>query len=222
MINILEQDIVNSGSIEEYLYTQRNKTLLKFLMCGSVDDGKSTLIGRLLYDIQDLYEDQLSALRLDSNHLGVYKDKLDLALLVDGLQLERMQGITIDVAYRYFCSKKRKFIIIDTPGHEEYTRNMITGASVSDLAVLLIDVCKGIRKQTRRHWFINLLMGIKSIIVVINKMDLVNYDQKFFQNICTQFLEINNQLSYDIDIKFIPISALDGDNVFVPSKYDMV
>ncbi|ADV33571.1 sulfate adenylyltransferase subunit 1 [Candidatus Blochmanniella vafra str. BVAF] len=218
MLNILEQEIIDCGGIESYLYTQQNKTLLRFLTCGSVDDGKSTLIGRLLHDTQHVYDDQLCNLYSDNDQFGVHKDKIDLSLLVDGLQLERMQGITIDVSYRYFSSKKRKFIIVDTPGHEEYTRNMVTGASNSNLAVLLVDACKGIRKQTKRHLFISFLMGIRTIIVVVNKMDLVNYDEKIFQDITIKCLKINSYLSESINMKFIPISALDGDNVIQLSK----
>ncbi|CAD83684.1 ATP sulfurylase (ATP:sulfate adenyltransferase) subunit 1 [Candidatus Blochmanniella floridana] len=218
MKNVIEKEIFNYGGIENYLYSQQKKFLLRFLTCGSVDDGKSTLIGRLLHDSQHIYDDQLSTLYKDNNCFGVHKDKLDLSLLMDGLQLERAQGITIDVAYRYFSTEKRKFIIIDTPGHEEYTRNMVTGASNSSLAILLIDACKGIRKQTRRHWFISVLMGIKYIVVVINKMDLVDYNREVFQDICKKYLEFNGKLSCNIDTKFIPISALEGDNVIMKSK----
>lgn len=219
MSNIIEQEIINYGGIENYLYAQQYKTLLRFLTCGGVDDGKSTLIGRLLHDKQQIYEDQLLSLHEDNNRFGMQKNKLDLALLVDGLQLERTQGITIDVAYRYFFTKKRKFIIIDTPGHEEYTKNMVTGASNSNLAILLVDASKGIRKQTRRHWFISVLMGIRHIIVAINKMDVVNYNQLIFEGIKEEYLAFNNQLSLNLDTKFIPISALDGDNIINSSKH---
>lgn len=213
MLNSIQQDIVNYGGIENYLHAQQYKTLLRFLTCGSVDDGKSTLIGRLLHDTQQICVDQLSNLRTDSKRSGIQKNKLDFALLVDGLQAERAQGITIDVAYRYFFTQKRKFIMLDTPGHEEYTKNMVTGASNSNLAILLIDASKGIRKQTRRHWFISVLMGIRHIIVAINKMDLVNYDQSVFEEIKEQYLTFNHQLSCNFETKFIPISALNGDNI---------
>lgn len=213
MLNTIQQEIINYGGIENYLHAQQYKTLLKFLTCGSVDDGKSTLIGRLLHDTQQIYDDQLLNLRIDNHHSGVHKDKLDLALLVDGLELERTQGITIDIAYRYFSTQKRKFIILDTPGHEEYTKNMVTGASNSNLAVLLIDAQQGIRKQTKRHWFINMLMGIRYIIVAVNKMDLVNYDQSVFERIKEKYLEFNRQLPVNLDTKFVPISALNGDNI---------
>lgn len=219
MSNIIKQDIVNYGGIENYLHAQQYKTLLRFLTCGSVDDGKSTLIGRLLYDTKQIFDDQMISLCKDSSHNGVQKDTLDFSLLVDGLQSERTQGITIDVAYRYFSTRKRKFIIVDTPGHEEYTKNMITGASNSNLAILLVDACKGICQQTKRHWFISVLMGIRNIIVAINKMDLVNYNQSIFENIKKKYLKFNNhKLSLNLDTKFIPISALNGDNIIDASK----
>lgn len=220
MISTIEQEIINHGGIENYLYAQQHKMLLRFLTCGSVDDGKSTLIGRLLHDSYQIYDDQLSILHSDSKKIGTQKNKLDLALLVDGLQSERAQGITIDVAYRYFFTKKRKFIIADTPGHIEYTKNMITGASTSELAILLIDARKGIQNQTRRHWFITALLGIRYIIVAINKMDLINYNQKIFQKINKEYLEFakKNLPDEEINTKFVPISALDGDNVTTLSK----
>ncbi|WHL24935.1 MAG: sulfate adenylyltransferase subunit CysN [Candidatus Blochmannia vicinus] len=213
MISTIEQEIVNYGGIENYLYAQQYKTLLRFLTCGNVDDGKSTLIGRLLYDSYQIYDDQLSILHMDSKKIGTQKNKLDLALLVDGLQSERAQGITIDVAYRYFFTKKRKFIIADTPGHAEYTKNMVTGASTSELAILLVDARKGIQRQTKRHWFISVLLGIRYIIVAINKMDLIDYNQEIFQKISKEYLEFSKPLFTDITTKFIPISALDGDNI---------
>ncbi|WP_159714659.1 sulfate adenylyltransferase subunit CysN [Blochmannia endosymbiont of Camponotus nipponensis] len=213
MISTVEQEIISHGGIENYLYVQQHKILLRFITCGSVDDGKSTLIGRLLHDSYQIYDDQLSILHSDSKKIGTQKDKLDLALLIDGLQSEREQGITIDVAYRYFFTKKRKFIIADTPGHVEYTKNMVTGASASELAILLVDARKGIQSQTRRHWFITMLLGIRYIIVAINKMDLINYNQKIFQKINEEYLEFTKQLSTNINTKFIPISALDGDNI---------
>lgn len=218
MFNTIEQEIINYGGIENYLYAQQYKTLLRFLTCGGVDDGKSTLIGRLLHDTKHVSDDQLLDLKKDINCLDIQDNNLDLSLLVDGLQSERDQGITIDVAYRYFFTKNRKFIIIDTPGHEEYTRNMITGASHSHLAILLIDAHKGIRKQTRRHWFISVLMGIRYIVVAVNKMDLVNYDQLVFQDIKSRYLKFNSQYSVNINTTFIPISALDGDNVIFSSE----
>lgn len=221
MVNVLKQEIIDHGGIKNYLYAQQHKVLLSFLTCGSVDDGKSTLIGRLLHDSNQIYEDQLSVLREDSKRVGAKENKLDLALLVDGLQSERTQGITIDVAYRYFFTKKRKFIIADTPGHEEYTKNMVTGASTSELSVLLVDARKGIRKQTKRHFLISVLLGIRYIIVVVNKMDLVNYEQIIFEKICEEFLEFKKLYfgEYDIDTKFIPVVALDGDNIVIPSVH---
>ncbi|URJ24208.1 sulfate adenylyltransferase subunit CysN [Blochmannia endosymbiont of Camponotus sp.] len=214
MISTIEQEIINHGGIENYLYAQQHKMLLRFLTCGSVDDGKSTLIGRLLHDSYQIYDDQLSVLHMDSKKIGTQKNKLDLALLVDGLQSERAQGITIDVAYRYFFTKKRKFIIADTPGHIEYTKNMVTGASTSELAILLVDARKGIQSQTKRHWFITVLLGIQYIIVAINKMDLINYNQKIFEKISKEYLEFaKKHLPTEIHTIFIPISAVDGDNV---------
>lgn len=219
MINIVKQEIIDYGGIKNYLCAQQHKVLLSFLTCGSVDDGKSTLIGRLLHDSGQIYEDQLSILREDSKRISAQKNKLDLALLVDGLQSERTQGITIDVAYRYFFTKKRKFIIADTPGHEEYTKNMATGASTSELAVLLVDARKGIRKQTRRHFLISALLGIRYIIVVVNKMDLVNYEKIIFDNICEEYLEFTKSYfdEYSINTQFVPVVALDGDNIVIPS-----
>ena len=182
-----------------------------------MDDGKSTLIGRLLHDTRQIYEDQLSSLHNDSKRHGTQGEKLDLALLVDGLQAEREQGITIDVAYRYFSTEKRKFIIADTPGHEQYTRNMATGASTCDLAILLIDARKGVLDQTRRHSFISTLLGIKHLIVAINKMDLVEYSQETFEQIKQDYLDFAGQLPGDLDIRFVPLSALEGENVASPS-----
>ncbi|GAB7214593.1 sulfate adenylyltransferase subunit CysN [Dickeya oryzae] len=188
------------------------------MTCGSVDDGKSTLIGRLLHDTRQIYEDQLSTLHNDSKRLGTQGEKLDLALLVDGLQAEREQGITIDVAYRYFSTEKRKFIIADTPGHEQYTRNMATGASTCELAILLIDARKGVLDQTRRHSFIATLLGIRHLVVAVNKMDLVDYQQAVFEQFKRDYLDFAGQLPADLDITFVPISALDGDNVATPSS----
>ena len=189
------QTAISEQGIEAYLHAQQHKSLLRFLTCGSVDDGKSTLIGRLLHDSQQIYEDQLKALESDSQKLGTTGEKLDLALLVDGLQAEREQGITIDVAYRYFSTAKRKFIISDTPGHEQYTRNMATGASTCDLAIILIDARKGVLDQTRRHSFIASLLGIRQFIVAINKMDLVDYDQAVFERIKAELVQIAECLS---------------------------
>ena len=198
--------------IETYLKAHENKDMLRFLTCGSVDDGKSTLIGRLLYDSKMIFEDQLSAVKNESKKYGTTGEKLDLALLVDGLQSEREQGITIDVAYRFFTTDNRKFIIADTPGHEQYTRNMVTGASTADVAIILIDARKGILKQTRRHSFIVSLLGIEHIIVAINKMDLVGFSQERFQDIQAEYEKIALQLGMK-NLHYIPLSALDGDNV---------
>ncbi|MDU4266964.1 MAG: sulfate adenylyltransferase subunit CysN [Enterobacter hormaechei] len=203
MNTTIAQQIADEGGVEAYLHAQQYKSLLRFLTCGSVDDGKSTLIGRLLHDTRQIYEDQLSSLHNDSKRHGTQGEKLDLALLVDGLQAEREQGITIDVAYRYFSTEKRKFIIADTPGHEQYTRNMATGASTCDLAILLIDARKGVLDQTRRHSFISTLLGIKHLVVAVNKMDLVGYSEARFDEIRQSYL----------DIRFVPLSALEGDNV---------
>src|ERR1700685_2778162 len=169
--------------IEQYLKSHRYKSLLRFITCGSVDDGKSTLIGRLLYESKMIFEDQLAALAADSKKVGTRGDELDFALLVDGLAAEREQGITIDVAYRFFATEKRKFIVADTPGHEQYTRNMVTGASTADLAVILIDARKGVLTQTRRHSYLAALLGIRHIVVAVNKMDLVDYSADVFARI---------------------------------------
>ncbi|KHT61961.1 sulfate adenylyltransferase [Photobacterium gaetbulicola] len=212
MNSAIEQQVAELG-IEAYLDQHQNKSLLRFLTCGSVDDGKSTLIGRLLHDSQQIYEDQLAAIHADSQKVGTTGDKPDLALLVDGLQAEREQGITIDVAYRYFSTKKRKFIIADTPGHEQYTRNMATGASTCDVAVILIDARKGVLDQTRRHSYIASLLGIRHFIVAINKMDLVGFEQSRFESIRDEYLAFAEQLNPQLDIKLVPLSALEGDNV---------
>ena len=204
--NLLETDIL------AYLKNHQQKDLLKFLTCGSVDDGKSTLIGRLLHDSKMIFEDQLSAVEKESKKSGTQGDKLDLALLVDGLQSEREQGITIDVAYRYFTTEKRKFIIADTPGHEQYTRNMATGASNCDLAIILVDASAGIKAQTKRHSYIVSLLGIKNIIVAVNKMDLVDYKQSVFENIKSEYNAFTQQLNFS-KVQVIPLSALNGDNV---------
>jgi len=207
-----------STDINAYLAQHERKELLRLLTCGSVDDGKSTLIGRLLHDTKMIYEDQLSAIKADSVKSGTTGGEMDLALLVDGLQAEREQGITIDVAYRYFSTSKRKFIIADTPGHEQYTRNMATGASTCDLAVILIDARHGVQVQTRRHSFITSLLGIKHIVVAINKMDLVDYSQEVYDKIKEDFIKFSKKLA-KADFQFIPMSALNGDNVVTPSEY---
>ncbi|EAH8788932.1 sulfate adenylyltransferase subunit CysN [Campylobacter jejuni] len=202
-------------NIEKYLQEHEHKELCRFITCGSVDDGKSTLIGRMLYDSQMLFEDQILSLEKDSKKLGNAGEKLDFALLVDGLASEREQGITIDVAYRFFTSEKRKFIIADTPGHEQYTRNMATGASTADIAIILIDARKGVLTQTKRHSYIVSLLGIKQFIIAINKMDLVDFRQDIFDDICKSYEEILPYLkNYEnIQTHFVPISALDGDNI---------
>lgn len=203
--------------IEEYLKVHEKKDLLRFLTCGSVDDGKSTLIGRLLFDSKLIYEDQMAAIKKDSQKFNTTDEEFDLALLVDGLQAEREQGITIDVAYRYFSTDKRKFIIADTPGHEQYTRNMVTGASTCDLAIVMIDARYGVQTQTRRHSYICSLLGIKHIIVAINKMDLMEYSQDTYRKIKADYREMAEHFNID-DIRFVPISALKGDNVVHPSE----
>ena len=212
-----QSDLI-STDIDAYLAQHENKELLRFLTCGNVDDGKSTLIGRLLHDSKMIYEDQLAAVQADSVKSGTTgAGKIDLALLVDGLQAEREQGITIDVAYRYFSTSTRKFIIADTPGHEQYTRNMATGASTCDLAIILVDARYGVQTQTKRHSFIASLLGIKHIFVAINKMDLVGYSEETFKKIQQDYLDFTNSLDLQ-DICFIPLSALDGDNVVNPSE----
>lgn len=202
-------------NIEAYLKEHENKEILRFITCGSVDDGKSTLIGRLLYDSKMIFEDQLASIEKDSKKSGTTGDKIDLALLVDGLASEREQGITIDVAYRFFSTDRRKFIIADTPGHEQYTRNMATGASTADLAIILIDARQGVLTQTKRHSYIASLLGIKNLIVAINKMDLVDFSQERFESIKKDYEEIIPNLPHfeEINFSYIPISALDGDNI---------
>jgi len=205
-------------NIENYLDEHENKDLLRFLTSGSVDDGKSTLIGRLLYDSKLIFDDQLSKLKQDSEKSGNKGDEeIDYSLLLDGLKAEREQGITIDVAYRYFSTPKRKFIIADTPGHEQYTRNMATGASTCDLAIILIDARKGVITQTKRHAFINSLLGIKHVVIAVNKMDLVDYSEEAFNNIRREFDAFTEQLNI-ANKYFIPLSALKGDNVVDPSE----
>lgn len=205
--------------IHAYLAQHEKKELLRFLTCGSVDDGKSTLIGRLLHDTKMIYEDQLEAVKADTTKHGTTGGKIDLALLVDGLQAEREQGITIDVAYRYFSTAKRKYIIADTPGHEQYTRNMATGASTCDLAVILIDARYGVMTQTRRHSYIASLLGIKHLVVAINKMDLKEYSEETFESIKQDYIEFSKELNVEqIEFQFVPMSALDGDNVVNASE----
>lgn len=211
-----QSDLI-ATDINAYLAQHEQKELLRFLTCGSVDDGKSTLIGRLLHDSKMIYEDQLAAVKSDSVKHGTTGEKIDLALLVDGLQAEREQGITIDVAYRYFSTSKRKFIIADTPGHEQYTRNMATGASTCDLAIILIDARHGVMTQTRRHSYIASLLGIRHLVVAINKMDLVNFDEARFNEIKNDYLAFAKNLG-EREFFFVPISALDGDNVVNPSE----
>lgn len=206
------QSALIAEDIGAYLKQHENKELLRMLTCGSVDDGKSTLIGRLLHDSKMIYEDQFAAIQNDTKKHGTTGDRVDLALLVDGLQAEREQGITIDVAYRYFSTEKRKFIIADTPGHEQYTRNMATGASTCTLAVILIDARHGVLTQTRRHSYITSLLGIKHTVVAINKMDLVDFSEDVFNHIKTDYLSFAGRLGIR-DLHFIPISALEGDNV---------
>ncbi|MBW3105862.1 MULTISPECIES: sulfate adenylyltransferase subunit CysN [Providencia] len=209
----IAHQIEQQGGVEPYLLAQQQKGLLRFLTCGNVDDGKSTLIGRLLHDTRQIYQDQLSTLQSDSKRIGTQGEKLDLALLVDGLAAEREQGITIDVAYRYFSTEKRKFIIADTPGHEQYTRNMATGASTCSLSILLIDARKGVQEQTRRHSFISTLLGIRHLIVAVNKMDLVDYSEAIFEKIKQDYQKFAMELPVDLKVWFVPISALDGDNI---------
>ncbi|MGQ7815515.1 sulfate adenylyltransferase subunit CysN [Metapseudomonas furukawaii] len=213
-----QSDLI-SQDILAYLAQHERKELLRFLTCGNVDDGKSTLIGRLLHDSKMIYEDHLEAITRDSKKVGTTGEDVDLALLVDGLQAEREQGITIDVAYRYFSTAKRKFIIADTPGHEQYTRNMATGASTCDLAIILVDARYGVQTQTRRHSFIASLLGIKHIVVAVNKMDLKDFDQGVFEAIKADYLQFAERIKLNpTSIHFVPMSALKGDNVVNKSE----
>ncbi len=207
-----QTDTLIAEDIDEYLSQHEHKSLLHFITCGSVDDGKSTLIGRLLYDSKMIFEDQLAALETDSKKMGTQGDEIDFALLVDGLAAEREQGITIDVAYRFFATEKRKFIVADTPGHEQYTRNMATGASTADLAVILVDARKGVLVQTRRHSYITSLLGIKHVVLAVNKMDLVDYDQAVFDAIVDDYRAFANSIGIE-DFTAIPISGFKGDNI---------
>lgn len=210
-------DDLIATDIQAYLQAQENKSYLRFITCGSVDDGKSTLIGRLLYDSKLIYEDQLASIEKDSKKSGTQGDKMDLALLVDGLAAEREQGITIDVAYRFFSTDKRKFIVADTPGHVQYTRNMATGASTANVAILLIDARYGVQEQTRRHASIASLLGIRHVVVAINKMDLNDFDQAIYNQIEVDFRKFAKDLDFK-EIVCVPISALDGDNVIQRSE----
>jgi bifunctional enzyme CysN/CysC len=210
-----QSDLI-ATDIDAYLVEQEHKDLLRFITCGSVDDGKSTLIGRMLYESKMVFEDQLSALEVDSKKVGTQGDELDFALLVDGLAAEREQGITIDVAYRFFSTPRRKFIVADTPGHEQYTRNMVTGASTADLAVILADARRGILTQTRRHSYLVSLLGIRHVVLAVNKLDLVGYDEGTFDRIEAEYRAFAAQIGLD-DIACIPISALRGDNLTEPS-----
>ena len=203
---------LGAGGIEGYLQRHKDKSLLRFITCGSVDDGKSSLIGRLLYESKMIFEDQFAALKDDSKKVGTRGGDLDFALLVDGLAAEREQGITIDVAYRFFTTEKRKFIVADTPGHEQYTRNMVTGASTADLAVILIDARKGVLTQTRRHSYLAALLGIRHIVVAVNKMDLVDYSQEIFAKIERDYRQFADQIKIEA-VTCIPVSAVAGDNV---------
>ncbi|MBO7172228.1 MAG: 50S ribosome-binding GTPase, partial [Bacteroidaceae bacterium] len=207
-----------SLDIKAFLDADEKKDLLRLLTAGSVDDGKSTLIGRLLFDSKKLYEDQLTALERDSKRVGnAGAGQIDYALLLDGLKAEREEGITIDVAYRYFSTNARKFIIADTPGHEQYTRNMITGGSTANLAIILVDARTGVITQTRRHTYLVSLLGIKHIVLAVNKMDLVQFDEKVFKAITEEYLELTSRLGIE-DVTCFPLSALDGDNVVEKSQ----
>ena len=214
----MHQSDLISSDIDAYLKAHENKSLLRFITCGSVDDGKSTLIGRLLYESKMIFEDQLTALEQDSKKVGTQGENIDFALLVDGLAAEREQGITIDVAYRFFATEHRKFIVADTPGHEQYTRNMATGASTADLAVLLIDARQGVLTQTKRHAFIATQLGVRHIVLAVNKMDLVDYSEKVFNEIVDDFKTFADQLDIP-NLHAIPVSALAGDNVVDGSRY---
>ena len=214
----MHQSDLISNDIDAYLKAHENKSLLRFITCGSVDDGKSTLIGRLLYESKMIFEDQLTALEQDSKKVGTQGENIDFALLVDGLAAEREQGITIDVAYRFFATEHRKFIVADTPGHEQYTRNMATGASTADLAVLLIDARRGVLTQTKRHAFIASQLGVRHIVLAVNKMDLVDYSENVFNEIVEDFKAFAAQLDIP-NLHAIPVSALVGDNVVDGSRF---
>ena len=213
---VYQTDALIAEDILAYLDKHQHKTMLRFITCGSVDDGKSTLIGRLLYDSKMIFEDQLAALEADSKRVGTQGAEIDFALLVDGLAAEREQGITIDVAYRFFSTEKRKFIVADTPGHEQYTRNMVTGASTADLAVILIDARKGVLTQTRRHSYLAHLIGIRHIVLAVNKMDLIGYSQARFDEIVAEYREFAASIGIG-DFVAMPISGFKGDNITAPS-----
>ncbi|WP_292312024.1 sulfate adenylyltransferase subunit CysN, partial [Marivivens sp.] len=215
---IYKTDALIAENIDAYLEAHQHKTMLRFITCGSVDDGKSTLIGRLLYDSKMIFEDQLATLEADSKRVGTQGGEIDFALLVDGLAAEREQGITIDVAYRFFATEKRKFIVADTPGHEQYTRNMVTGASTADLAVILIDARKGVLTQTRRHSYLVNLIGIRHVVLAVNKMDLIGYDKATFDNIVAEYGEFARSICIE-DFTAIPISGFKGDNITGPSEF---
>jgi bifunctional enzyme CysN/CysC len=214
-----ETDALIAENIDAYLEQHQHKSLLRFITCGSVDDGKSTLIGRLLYDSKMIFEDQLAALEADSKRVGTQGQAIDFALLVDGLAAEREQGITIDVAYRFFATEKRKFIVADCPGHEQYTRNMVTGASTADLAILLVDARKGVIVQTRRHATLAQLIGVRNIVLAVNKMDLIGYDRDRYNAICDDFRAFARSAGIDDEFTCIPISGLAGDNITARSAH---
>ncbi len=214
--NIYKPEALIADDIDSYLEVHQHKTMLRFITCGSVDDGKSTLIGRLLYDSKMIFEDQLAALESDSKKVGTQGQEIDFALLVDGLAAEREQGITIDVAYRFFATEKRKFIVADTPGHEQYTRNMVTGASTADLAIILIDARKGILTQTKRHSYLANLIGIKNIVLAVNKMDLVDYNRGTYERIVADYSDFAQSIGIE-DFVAMPLSGFKGDNITGPS-----
>jgi bifunctional enzyme CysN/CysC len=216
MPSVYETDALIASDIDAYLEVHQHKSLLRFITCGSVDDGKSTLIGRLLYDSKMIFEDQLATLEADSKRMGTQGQEIDFALLVDGLAAEREQGITIDVAYRFFATEKRKFIVADCPGHEQYTRNMVTGASTADLAVILIDARKGVLVQTRRHSYLAKLLGIRNIVLAVNKMDLIDYDRDRYNVICDDYRAFAKSIGIE-DFTCIPISGFKGDNITTKS-----
>jgi len=217
-MNKSNNEILDSKKqVDDFIHSQENLSLLRFITCGSVDDGKSTLIGRILFESQTLFDNQIKELKNDSLKHGTQGAGIDYALLVDGLSAEREQGITIDVAYRFFSTNKRKFIVADTPGHEQYTRNMVTGASTADVAVILIDARKGVLEQTKRHSFLTSLVGIKKVVIAVNKMDLINYDQDKYKAIINTYKDFARKLNFD-SIYDIPVSALNGDNVLNSTK----
>lgn len=217
MKNIKSKSNSSKEQVDAFIKSQEDLSLLRFITCGSVDDGKSTLIGRILFESQTLFDDQIKTLKNDSARHGTQGEDIDYALLVDGLSAEREQGITIDVAYRFFSTSNRKFIVADTPGHEQYTRNMITGASTANIAVILIDARKGILEQTKRHSFLTSLVGIKNVILAVNKMDLINYDKNTYESIVNDYNVFSKNLNFDY-VYDVPVSALNGDNVSKQSK----